>query len=258
MHDASLAHVQASESQGRTATLTLPCHPLCIRGLKFSAGGRLIINALDLDLPDDRLSVLMGPNGAGKSVLLRLMHGLLLPDEGAILWGGRPLDRKTRRKQAMVFQKPVLLRRTVAANMRFSLGLRGLTRSRDHILPLLARLHLDHLADQPARLLSGGEQQRLALARALSLQPQVLLLDEPCANLDPASALLIEEAIREARQAGTKIVLVTHDTYQARRLAERVIFLHHGTISEVTDAAEFFASPASSEAKAYLAGRILA
>ncbi len=257
MHDASTANRLSLELRRKGVSITLPCHPLCIRGVSFSAGGRRIINALDLDLPDDRLTVLMGPNGAGKSVLLRLMHGLLLQDEGAILWNGKPLDGKARRKQAMVFQKPVLLRRTVAANMRFSLGLRGFARARNHILPLLARLNLDHLADQPARLLSGGEQQRLALARALALQPEVLLLDEPCANLDPASVLLIEDAIRAARTTGTKIILVTHDTHQAHRLAERVIFLHHGTISEITDAAQFFASPTSEEAKAYLDGRIL-
>lgn len=233
------------------------CHPLVVRQLRFETPTQRIIDSIDLDLPDERLTVLMGPNGAGKSVLLRLLHGLLPPTDGSILWNGRPPDGKTRRSQAMVFQAPVLLRRSVISNLRFALGLRGLGRSRADMLSQLAGLGLEHLADRQARLLSGGEQQRLCLARALALKPEVLLLDEPCANLDPASVMLIEAALKRARGAGTKIILVTHDLFQARRLAERVVFLHRGRISEVTPAERFFDAPASFEARTYLEGRIL-
>lgn len=230
---------------------------LTARGLGFAVGGTPIVNGVDLDLPRGRLTVLMGPNGAGKSVLLRLLHGLLRPTSGEVRCDGRPLDRTARLAQAMVFQKPVLLRRSVAANLRFALGLRGKRRNDERLAELLARLRLDGLADRPARALSGGEQQRLAVARALALDPELLMLDEPCANLDPASVLMIEDTIRTVRAAGKTVLLVTHDIHQAKRLAEEVVFLHRGRIVESGPAERFFQRPNSAEARAYLAGEIL-
>jgi tungstate transport system ATP-binding protein len=173
-----------------------------------------------------------------------------------VLWGGRPLDDALRRRQAMVFQRPVLLRRSVAANIRFALKLSHQA-APDSILAILREVGLEAQAGQPARLLSGGEQQRLSLARALALEPQVLFLDEPTASLDPASTAAIETIVKQARDRGTKIIFVTHDVGQARRLADEVVFLDRGRLTEHTPAGRFFDNPASEAAREYLAGRLV-
>jgi tungstate transport system ATP-binding protein len=230
--------------------------PLVLNDITFQAGGTVLIKGIDLTLEPGGATVIMGPNGAGKSLLLRLMHGLIEPSGGAVSWGGRPLDEAVRRRQAMVFQRAVLLRRSVAANIDFVLRLRG------RADPALRHKILEHAglaghAEQPARLLSGGEQQRLALARALATDPDVLFMDEPTSNLDPASTLVIEDITKAARDRGTKIIFITHDMGQARRLADDVVFVHRGKVLEHTPAAEFFSQPASSEASDYMAGKIL-
>lgn len=227
-----------------------------IRGLTYRAGGALLVDGIDLDLPSRSLTVVMGPNGAGKSLLLRLMHGLLRPAAGQVIWGGRPMDEEVRRRQAMVFQRPVLLRRSVAANIRFVLKLRGLA-TPERTTEILEYAGLADQAHQPARLLSGGEQQRLALARALALDPQVLFMDEPTASLDPASTAAIEAIVRGAYQRGAKIVYVTHDVGQAHRLADDVVFLNRGRLVEHTPAPRFFQNPDSREARGYLDGRLI-
>jgi tungstate transport system ATP-binding protein len=200
--------------------------------------------------------MVMGPNGAGKSLLLRLLHGLLTPSSGQVLWHGRPLDDDLRRRQAMVFQRPVLLRRSVAANIRFVLKLRGLA-APERTAEILHEVGLGKQAGQPARLLSGGEQQRLSLARALALEPEVLLLDEPTASLDPASTAAIETIVQGAHRRGTKVIFVTHDIGQARRLADDVVFLNRGRLLEHTPAPQFFGNPVSQPARDYLAGRLI-
>ena len=230
---------------------------LQVLDLTFRSGDTTILNGIDLDLETNALTVLMGPNGAGKSVFLRLLHGLLTPSSGEIRWAGSPLTRTVRKSQALVFQKPVLLRRSARANLAFALGLRPVANRRDRIDQALQDAGLAHLANRHARVLSGGEQQRLALARALVLDPKVLFLDEPTANLDPASTHSIEVLIARARARGVKIILVTHDPHQARRLGEEVVFLHAGRIAEHCSADQFFTSPRSSAAKAYLAGEIV-
>jgi tungstate transport system ATP-binding protein len=239
-----------------TAAPILPAH---VRGLVFDAGGRRLIDGLNLTLRPGVRTVVMGPNGSGKSLTLRLLHGLLQPSAGAILWAGRPLDDAIRLRQAMVFQRPVLLRRAALANVTHALRARGVPRRERHDRAerMLAKAGLAALAQTPARLLSGGEQQRLALARALSLEPEVLFLDEPTANLDPASTLMIEQLIQTAYEQGTKVVLVTHDIGQAKRLADEVVFLHGGRVEEQGTAGDFFASPASSRAQAFLEGRLV-
>ena len=198
----------------------------------------------------------MGPNGAGKSVLLRLLHGLIPADQGSILWDDQPLGDQIRRQQAMVFQRPVLLRRSVHANLDFVVRHCCATRDVD-IDGLLTDVGLDRVASRPARKLSGGEQQRLALARALLTQPRVLFLDEPSASLDPASTLIIERVVDECRRSGTKVFFVTHDVAQAHRIADNVLFLHHGALLEQASAKEFFRSPVSREALGYLNGEIV-
>ena len=225
-------------------------------GLTFAVGGRRLIDGVSLWLTAGRITVLMGPNGAGKSLLLRLLHGTIMPSAGGVTWGGLPMDAAVRKRQAMVFQRPVLLRRSVSANVEFVLKLRGKT-ARGRCSEMLERVGLAGHAAQAARLLSGGEQQRLALARALALEPAVLFLDEPTANLDPASVAAIEAIVQDAHEGGTKIIFVTHDTGQARRLADEVVFLHQGRVAEHTSAERFFAEPVSREARDYLAGRIV-
>jgi tungstate transport system ATP-binding protein len=238
---------------------TAPILPVHARGLVFEAGGRRLIDGIDLTLRPGVRTVIMGPNGAGKSLMLRLLHGLLQPSAGAILWGGRPADDAIRLRQAMVFQRPVLLRRAALANVTHALRARGMPRRerQDRARQVLAAAGLAALARTPARLLSGGEQQRLSMARALSLEPDVLFLDEPTTNLDPASTLAIERLIQQAHERGTKIVLVTHDVGQARRLADEVAFLHRGRIEEHSPAARFFEAPASPRARAFLEGRLV-
>jgi tungstate transport system ATP-binding protein len=226
------------------------------KGLVFEAGGKRLIDNVDLRLSAGPITMIMGPSGAGKSVLLRLLHGLDQPAVGAVLWGGMPLTEEVRKRQAMVFQRPVLLRRSVAANLDFVRNLRGTARS-DRREELLGRVGLSGLGRRPARSLSVGEQQRLALARALLLEPEVLFLDEPTASLDPASVLTIEEIVREERERGTKIVFVSHDLSQARRLADEVVFIHRGRVLEHAPAEAFFAGPRSAAARDYLAGRIV-
>jgi tungstate transport system ATP-binding protein len=236
-----------------------PPLPVELKGLVYAAGSKRVIDGIDLTIDSHPITAIMGPNGAGKSLLLRLMHGLITPTKGEILWAGRPMDRLTTRRQAMVFQRPVLLRRSVAANVSHALALRGVGRGDrpirvDEALKLAG---LERHASTPARVLSGGEQQRLCLARALSLEPDVLFLDEPTSSLDPASTLAIERLLLDGQRRGIKIILVTHDVGQARRLAHDVIFLHRGRVIEHQDAKSFFADPRSEGAQAFLSGGLV-
>lgn len=232
--------------------------PLHVEGVFFRASGRCLLEDITFHTATPARTIILGPNGAGKSLLLRLCHGLLPPSAGRITWG--QLDVATaRRYHAMVFQRPVLLRRSVAANLRYVLSLRGVPRRQR---PALVTEALDHAgllgqATQAARLLSGGEQQRLALARAWLLTPQVVLLDEPTASLDPAATQAIETFLAQLHQQGIKILLATHDLGQARRLADEVLFLHHGRLLEHTPASQFFRRPRSKEAAAFLDGTLL-
>jgi tungstate transport system ATP-binding protein len=233
--------------------------PVELHRLSLEARGRRLIDGIDLAIEDPGISVIMGPNGAGKSLLLRLMHGLIAPTEGTIFWAGTPINGQIKRRQAMVFQKPVLLRRTAAANIAYALGLRGVARSErgSRAFQALELAGLERYANTPARVLSGGEQQRLCLARALSLEPDILLLDEPTASLDPASTLAIERLLVNANHRGIKVIVVTHDVGQARRLAQDVIFLHHGRLVEHQPAWRFFEQPESDAARAFMAGGLL-
>jgi tungstate transport system ATP-binding protein len=233
--------------------------PVETRGLVFETDGRRLIDGVDLVLAHGPVTAIAGPNGAGKSLLLRLIHGLIPPTAGRVLWAGHPLDDAVRRRQAMVFQRPVLLRRSALANITYVLKQRGVRRTpaRHQAQQALSLAGLGHLAGAPARVLSGGEQQRLAVARAMALTPDVLFLDEPTASLDPASTLAVEQLVRKARATGTKVVLVTHDLGQAQRLADEVILLHRGRIVEQGSADSFFARPQSPQGRAYVEGRIV-
>jgi tungstate transport system ATP-binding protein len=206
-----------------------------------------IIKPLSLDIEAGPSTVILGANGAGKSVLMRLMHGLLAPTSGRIAWNSPG-------RQAMVFQRPVMLRRSALANVAYALSVAG--RDESPAMEALKEVGLAHLAHRPARVLSGGEQQRLALARAWALHPEVLFLDEPTASLDPSATREIETVIRAFDAAGTKIVMATHNLGQARRLADEVIYLHRGRVLERAPVEQFFAKPATAEAAAFIKGEL--
>jgi len=206
-----------------------------------------IIKPLSLDIEAGPSTIILGANGAGKSVLMRLMHGLLAPTAGKISWSSSG-------RQAMVFQRPIMLRRSVLANVVYALKLAG--QRADAAMEALREVGLVHLAHKPARVLSGGEQQRLALARAWALHPEVLFLDEPTASLDPSATREIEAVIRAFDAAGTKIVMATHNLGQARRLGDEVIYLHQGRVVERAPADRFFSQPATAEAAAFIKGEL--
>jgi tungstate transport system ATP-binding protein len=231
--------------------------PLQLDGVCFAAGGRTIIDRVSLEIGAGPRTIILGPNGAGKSVLMRLCHGLLRPSAGAVIWRGAANGARPR-GQAMVFQRPVMLRRSALANIIYGLKLAGIApgervlRARD----VLEVVGLLHVAERPARVLSGGEQQRLALARAWALNPEVLFLDEPTANLDPGAARDIESIIAAIHASGTKIIMTTHNLGQARRLGDEILFLHAGRLAERAPVAQFFRQPASPEAASFIKGEL--
>jgi tungstate transport system ATP-binding protein len=229
--------------------------PVTAHGLGYSVGSVAILSGIDLTIAAGEPTLIIGPNGAGKSVLLRLLHGLLAPTAGRIVWAGADAARR----QAMVFQRPVLLRRSVLANVLYPLRLAGVAAAEREARARAALdlVGLGAVADRPARRLSGGEQQRLALARAAATQPEVLFLDEPCASLDPGATRAVEEIVATLARAGTKIVMTTQDLGQARRLAGDIVFLHAGRVLEHAPAARFFTAPATAEAAAFLRGELL-
>lgn len=227
--------------------------PLALRDVSFSAGGRRIIERISTEIALGHSTVILGANGAGKSVLMRLMHGLLAPSEGRIAWN-EPDPRRVRRAQAMVFQQPVMLRRSALANVKFALAAAGVAGVEREALALdaLDSVRLRTLAQRQARTLSVGEQQRLALARAWALHPEVLFLDEPTASLDPGATREIERVIRAFDAAGTKVVMSTHNLGQAKRLGDEILFLHEGRLAERAPVDRFFTRPASVEAEAFI------
>jgi tungstate transport system ATP-binding protein len=215
-----------------------------------------LVGDVDVTIERGTFTAVLGPNGAGKSTLLRLLHGLVAPATGTIRWG----TQATRPPgQAMVFQRAVLLRRSAAANIRYALGLAGIrgAEADRRIADALAHVGLRGVAGRSARVLSGGEQQRLALARAWALRPVVLFLDEPTASLDPKATHAVENIVRDIHAHGTTIVMSTHNLAQAKRLASHVVFLSEGRQVEHSTAARFFTSPRSSEAAAFLEGERL-
>jgi len=230
--------------------------PLATEGLGFSARHVDILHSVDLRIEEGAPTLIIGPNGAGKSVLLRLLHGLLAPSAGRVVWSG---IGDPHARQAMVFQRPVLLRRSVKANAEYPLSLAGVARAERaaRVRAALDLVGLSALADRAARRLSGGEQQRLALARAAAMRPCVLFLDEPCASLDPAATRAVEDIVARLAAAGTKIIMTTHDLGQARRMAGDVVFLHRGRVLEHAPAGDFFTGPATAEASAFLRGELV-
>ena len=226
---------------------------LCLEDITVEISGRRILDRVSLTIGPGVRSIIIGPNGAGKSTLLRLCHGLVQPSSGALRWGSRDAVR-----QAMVFQRPVMLRRSAMANVIYALATAGVARGERErrARAALERAGVSELAKQPARTLSGGEQQRLALARAWSLDPAVLFLDEPTANLDPGASAEVERLIQAIHVTGTKIVMTTHNLGQAKRLGDEIFFLYQGRLVEHAPVAEFFRAPRSAEAQTFVRGEL--
>ena len=231
--------------------------PLTLDKLCFTAGDREIIRSISCDIAAGTRTIILGPNGSGKSVLMRLCHGLLMPTSGRVLWRENGVARRAR-AQAMVFQRPIVLRRSVLANVVYALKLAGVAprECRRRAEQVLQAVGMSMLADRPARVLSGGEQQRLALARAWALEPEVLFLDEPTANLDPNATRNIENIISAIHASGTKIMMSTHSLGQARRLGDEILFLNAGRLVERATVDEFFRQPQTAEAAAFLQGEL--
>lgn len=231
--------------------------PIAFDNVSVRAGVTTIIDRLTLTVASGSPTLVIGPNGAGKSTLLRLCMGLAAPTEGRITWGGRAEAKPTRR--AFVFQRPVMLRRTAAANVAYGLNHADYPREKiaARTAELLERVGLSDKAMRSARRLSGGEQQRLALARALARDPELLLLDEPTSSLDPAATRSVEDIVRSAAQSGIKIVMASHDLGQVRRLAGEVVFMVRGTVREQAPAEDFLKNPSTPEAAAFVRGDLV-
>lgn len=231
--------------------------PLTVRGAQTSRRGKVLVGPVDLDLSGAGATVVLGPNGSGKTTLLRLLHGAARLTGGSINWSCN--EEEARSAQAFVFQRPVMLRRTVLENLMYPLRMRAIPRADAQVQARdwAARVGLEKMLDRAATHLSGGEQQKLALARAMITQPQLLFLDEPTAALDGRATREVEAVLRAARASGTRLILSTHDLGQARRLADEVIFLLHGRVLEHRPARAFFDAPATAQARAFLRGDIV-
>lgn len=231
--------------------------PLKVTGAQTARRGKVLVGPVDLELHGAGATVVMGPNGSGKTTLLRLLHGAARLTSGEITWA---CDEATARKgQAFVFQRPVMLRRSVAENLMYPLRMRGVARA-DAVTQAedwAARVGLSDMMGRAAPHLSGGEQQKLALARAMITSPHVLFLDEPTAALDGRATREVEAVLRAARASGTQLILSTHDLGQAKRLADEVVFLLHGRVQEHSPARAFFDAPKSIQARAFLRGDIV-
>ena len=240
--------------------MSAPLLPLSLEEISLVRGHKRVLKDITHRFgPEPGKTLIVGPNGAGKSLLLQVCHGLVAPDAGQVVWAGRAADPSMLKRQAMVFQRPVMLRRTAEANVAFPLRLRGLPRGeiRSRVERVLRQTGLSRLAARAARSLSFGEQQRLALARAIACEPDVLFLDEPTASLDPSAAHIVEALVDELAERGVRIIMTSHDLNQAKRLADEVIFMHRGRIKEVAPSPQFFERPHNDLAAAFLRGELL-
>lgn len=231
--------------------------PVTMSGAIVKKRGKTLLGPIDLTISAQGLTIVMGPNGAGKTQLLRALHGLERLSAGEVRWQV-PLP-EAEQMQAFVFQAPVMLRRSVRDNLAYPLLLRGVSRQEAAAQAALwaGRVGLADALDRAAPNLSGGEKQKLALARALIRNPEIVFLDEPCANLDGQATREIESILKQAQAHGTRIVMSTHDIGQARRLADDVIFVMQGQIIERAAAQDFFAGPQTRQATALLNGDIV-
>ncbi len=244
------------------STPSAACYTLT--ALTKSYNGRQVVAIDDLTIHRGEVFALVGPSGSGKSTLLRLLNFLEPPTSGTIAFGGgtfhpaQDAPLATRRRVTTVAQRPILLNRNVADNVAFGLRLRGERNAQGSVQAALEQVGLGALAKQQARTLSGGEAQRVALARAMVIRPDVLLLDEPTANLDPYNVGVIEDTVRTLnRELGATLVLVTHNIFQAKRLAHRVALILEGKLIEVADTHTFFEQPHDPRTAAFVRGEMV-
>ena len=230
--------------------------PIQFKDLSVILGQKIILDKINCKIKSNSITAVLGPNGAGKSIFLQTINGLFSVQSGRLTFNLMEINQEIRKQQAMVFQNPVLLRRTVIANLQFISNLRNKESNR-LLKKILSKVGLEGYEKKPARLLSGGEKQRLSMARALIINPNLLLLDEPTANLDPYSLNLIEDLVLEENSIGKTVIFTTHDMSQAKRLATDVIFLNKGKVLEQTISKTFFKSPKTLEAQKYINGEIL-
>jgi len=231
--------------------------PLKVKSACVEKLGKRIVGPINLEISPEGFTIIMGPNGSGKTSLLRLLHGLENPRGGTLSWN--ETKEKAQLNQSFVFQTPIMLRRTAIENIVYPLILRNI--AKDKALKIaqawIAKINLEKSIDINARFLSGGEKQKLAIARALATKPQLLFLDEPTANLDGSATREIEALLQEVHKAGTRIIMTTHNIGQGKRLAEDVMFLYRGSILETSNAKQFFKKPTTKEAQAFIDGDIL-
>jgi tungstate transport system ATP-binding protein len=230
--------------------------PLSVEDICFAVDGRKLLDGVRFTLPKGGITAVIGPNGAGKSLLLRLSHGLISPTAGRVRWQVET-PRELPKRHAMVFQRPVMLRRSALANVAHALAATGSADAAGGAARALERFGLGALADRPARHLSGGEQQRLAIARAWALGPELLFLDEPTSQLDPGATRQIEEIIEGLAGEGMTVLMATHDLGQAKRLSQRVLFLNKGQLIEDRSTADFFSAPMTPEARRFISGDLV-
>jgi tungstate transport system ATP-binding protein len=241
-----------SSSHSTVSDLPVKLDDVCL-----TANNVEVLSNITLEIGTGMPTVLIGPNGSGKTTLLRIAMGLLTPSRGQVTWAGRGLGPMSRR--AFMFQRPTMLRRSAEGNIRYALQAASVPRQLhdSRINALLALVGLDGLANRPARRMSGGEQQRLALGRALAREPTVLFLDEPTASLDPAATKAFEDVIHTVVGHGVKVVMSTHDLGEARRMAGEIVMLNKGRVIETAASSDFFSGPLTAEARKFLAGDLL-
>ncbi|PCH96362.1 MAG: ABC transporter ATP-binding protein [Rhodobacteraceae bacterium] len=230
---------------------------LILKDLQYTVDDHALLKDISFEQDSIGITAILGPNGAGKSLLLSLIHGLIAPSAGTLSWSGQPA-KTSKQDRSYVFQTPVVMRRSVLDNLIYPLKISKTPKPeiQRRATEMLRTARLDNLATHPAASLSGGEAQRMALARALITQPKTLLLDEPCSNLDPASTKMIESMIADFTRQGGSVFMTTHDLAQAKRLADTVLFLDNGCLLEHRPAISFFAQPKTPRAQAYLAGEL--
>ena len=231
--------------------------PIKVKKLNFEKGHRKLLTDISCEIKAKGITIILGPNGAGKTLFLKCLHGLISHGNSKVTFANKSLNKSIRKQQSMVFQSPILLKRSVFKNISFALQQRTKIINKEKILKVLKRVDLLNLVNENAILLSGGEKQRLCLARAIVTLPKVLFLDEATSNLDPYSIQIIEKIIKEVNRKGTKVIAVTHDLLQAKRLADDIIFINKGKMSELTNAKIFFSKPKSREGKLFIAGKLV-
>ncbi len=231
--------------------------PIKVKKLNFEKRHKKLLTDISCEIKAKGITIILGPNGAGKTLFLKCLHGLISDSTSEVTFANKTLNTSIRKQQSMVFQSPILLRRSVFKNISFALQQRTKIIDKEKILKVLKKVDLLNLVNENAILLSGGEKQRLCLARAIVTRPKILFLDEATSNLDPYSIQIIEKIIKEVNRQGTKVIAITHDLLQAKRLADDIIFINKGKMCEFTDAKIFFLKPESREGKLFMSGKLI-